>query len=214
LAAVAGSPFFLIKVRLQVQSNAASKQAPLSLSSASLASVSGSSVPGPVAVSVGHQHHYRGAFQGLYLIARTEGVRGLYRGASAAMIRVGIGSGVQLSTYDACKSTIVSYMQSPYFTHTSVATHFCASMVSGLLVTLAMNPADVVSTRMYNQPVRDNKNVLYKNVVDCAIQIAKTEGFMGFYKGFLPHYLRLGPHTILTFIFWEQLKQTATKLGY
>jgi hypothetical protein len=27
-----------------------------------------------------------------------------------------------------------------------------------------------------------------------------------FYKGVVAHYLRLGPHTVLTFVFWERLK--------
>lgn len=205
-----GSPFFLIKVRLQVQSDAPRPIVTNTTVTASPATITTATThPAPV----GHQHHYNGALQGLYTIARNEGLRGLYRGASAAMVRVGIGSGVQLSTYDACKSFIVSTMQSAYFTPNSVLTHFCASMVSGLLVTLAMNPADVISTRMYNQPVVNNTNVLYKNLIDCAIKTARTEGLRGFYKGFLPHYLRLGPHTTLTFIFWEQLKQAATKFG-
>ena len=50
-------------------------------------------------------------------------------------------------------------------------------------------------------------------MLDCARKIVTQEGPLGFYKGVLPHYLRLGPHTILTFVFWEQLKQAATKVG-
>jgi solute carrier family 25 (mitochondrial dicarboxylate transporter), member 10 len=29
---------------------------------------------------------------------------------------------------------------------------------------------------------------------------------MGFFKGYVPAFLRLGPHTILTFVFLEQLR--------
>lgn len=197
LAAIIGSPFFLIKVRLQTQA-------------------SGSSIA--ATKTVGYQHHYKGAISGLHEIWKSEGIRGLYRGVSAAMLRVGIGSGVQLSTYDACKSFVVSTCSSsPYlssiFSSTSVSTHFAASLIAGFFVTLAMNPPDVLSTRMYNQPVVGSQNQLYSNVFDCAYKIISKEGIFALYKGFFAHYLRLGPHTILTFVFWEQLKAAATKVG-
>ena len=50
--------------------------------------------------------------------------------------------------------------------------------------------------------------------IDCIGKIAKAEGFMGFYKGWSAHYMRLGPHTVFTFMFLEQAKKFATELGY
>lgn len=35
--------------------------------------------------------------------------------------------------------------------------------------------------------------------------IVQREGVLALWKGFLPYYSRLGPHTVLTFIFLEQL---------
>jgi len=35
----------------------------------------------------------------------------------------------------------------------------------------------------------------------------------GFYKGWLAHYFRLGPHTVLCLVFWEQTKILAWKMG-
>ncbi|KAK4123987.1 mitochondrial carrier [Parathielavia appendiculata] len=72
MGAAAGSPFFLVKTRLQSYS--------------------------PF-LPVGTQHRYRNAWDGLTQIYRGEGVRGLYRGVGAAMIRTGFGSSVQLPTY-------------------------------------------------------------------------------------------------------------------
>lgn len=73
-----------------------------------------------------------------------------------------------------------------------------------------MNPFDVVATRIYNQKVGER----YAGPIDCLKQTFKTEGISGFFKGWFPHYLRLGPHTILTFLFWEQFKQMAANHGY
>jgi len=39
----------------------------------------------------------------------------------------------------------------------------------------------------------------------------KTEGIRGFFKGFMPNYIRLGPHTVLCFVFWDALRGLTTK---
>lgn len=78
IGAAAGSPFFLVKTRLQSYS--------------------------PV-LPVGTQHKYRNAWDGLRQIYVTEGVRGLYRGVGPAMVRTGFGSSVQLPTYFLAKRT-------------------------------------------------------------------------------------------------------------
>lgn len=102
-----------------------------------------------------------------------------------------------------------------------------SSLISGFAVTVAMNPADVVSTRMYNQPVVNGKGALYSSLFDCITKTARAEGVRGFYKGFVAHYLRLGPHTVvcvvrlllltllpqLTFIVWEKVKRLASSFG-
>jgi len=45
------------------------------------------------------------------------------------------------------------------------------------------------------------------------MKIAKTEGFNGFYKGTLPHYARLAPHTILLLGVFEKVKQVFDNYG-
>ncbi|GAB0135578.1 hypothetical protein EsDP_00003911 [Epichloe bromicola] len=82
LGAAAGSPFFLVKTRLQSYS--------------------------PF-LPVGTQHRYRNAVDGLSQIYRAEGVGGLYRGIGAAMIRTGFGSSVQLPTYFFAKRRLVRH---------------------------------------------------------------------------------------------------------
>lgn len=83
LGAMAGSPFFLVKTRLQSYS--------------------------PF-LPVGTQHHYRGAWDGLSSIYRAEGVKGLYRGVVPAMVRTGFGSSVQLPTYFFAKRRLQKHL--------------------------------------------------------------------------------------------------------
>ena len=44
----------------------------------------------------------------------------------------------------------------------------------------------------------------YKGAGDVLGKVIKKEGFFALWKGFTPYYFRLGPHTVLTFIFLEQ----------
>ena len=72
---------------------------------------------------------------------------------------------------------------------------------------MACNPADVLRTRIYNQPVDAKGNpVLYKNGADAFLKIFRTEGVFALYKGAWSHYMRLGPHLVLVFFFLEKYK--------
>ncbi|KAJ1920297.1 Mitochondrial oxaloacetate carrier protein [Mycoemilia scoparia] len=165
LGAAAGSPFFLVKTRMQSYSTYA---------------------------AVGHQHYYPTFIHGLASIYRRHGFRGLYRSMDAAMIRAGSGSAVQLASYDKCKELIMKNFEG--FGPNNFKTHLSASMVTGLLVCTAMNPFDVISTRMYNQRVgADGRHgSLYRNPIECLMRTVSTEGITSLYKGFFPHYLRIG----------------------
>lgn len=45
----------------------------------------------------------------------------------------------------------------------------------------------------------------YKGTVDVITKVIRNEGLFALWKGFTPYYARLGPHTVLTFVFLEQL---------
>jgi solute carrier family 25 protein 34/35 len=100
------------------------------------------------ALPVGAQHKYRNSFDALRTILRSDGLRGLWRGSGAAMLRTasvstrssslgacGVrlipqGSSVQLPSYNATKNVLASWGWAP----NSYATYFTASAVSGVCV--------------------------------------------------------------------------------
>lgn len=45
----------------------------------------------------------------------------------------------------------------------------------------------------------------YSSVLDCVRKTA-SEGVLTFYKGYVPAFVRLGPHTILMWVFLEQMR--------
>ena len=80
-------------------------------------------------------------------------------------------------------------------------THLSASCMAGFVATLATQPADVIKTRMMNGFKGE-----YKGSIDCAVRIVKGEGYGALYKGFFAALTRLGPQTVLTFVFLEKIK--------
>lgn len=55
---------------------------------------------------------------------------------------------------------------------------------------------------------RDNE---YKGALDCTKKLIQKEGVFALWKGFTPYFLRIGPHTIFTFLFLEQLNKLFAK---
>lgn len=82
-------------------------------------------------------------------------------------------------------------------------------MLGGVGVVAFMTPFDVISTRLYNQPVDPitGKGTKYSSILDCVRKIWKTEGVLGFYKGWSASLLRLGPHTVLSLLFWQEFRK-------
>jgi solute carrier family 25, member 34/35 len=109
LGAAIGSPFFLVKTRLQSYS--------------------------PF-LPVGTQHGYKNSVDGLRKIYGAEGVRGLYRGVGAAMVRTGFGSSVQLPTYFFAKRRLIRHLGM----EDGPALHLASSTASGFVVCCVMHP--------------------------------------------------------------------------
>ncbi|XP_028339678.1 solute carrier family 25 member 34 isoform X5 [Physeter macrocephalus] len=57
--------------------------------------------------------------------------------------------------------------------------------------------------------VQEQQGRLYGGLADCLVKIWRQEGPLALYKGLGPTYLRLGPHTILSMLFWDELRKLA-----
>lgn len=144
-------------------------------------------------------HSYTGVIDAFRKIYGAEGFKGLFRGVDGALPRVMCGSATQLSSYDTFKGYIAGLGVIP----AGVPQHLAASLLASLLTVTVMNPLDVVSTRLYQSA---GKATFYTGPLDCLIKTVRAEGIFALQKGWLAQYARLGPHTVLTFIFLEQVK--------
>jgi len=142
------------------------------------------------------RRNYKHALDGLYQVAKQEGPTKLMNGATMASSRAVLVTIGQLSFYDQFKQLLLG----TGFFYDNIWTHFTASFMAGGMATLITMPLDVMKTRMMNA-----KPGQYANIMACGKDIARN-GVFGFFKGFVPAFVRLGPHTVLTFIFFEQIR--------
>ncbi|XP_060069300.1 mitochondrial 2-oxoglutarate/malate carrier protein-like [Ylistrum balloti] len=145
---------------------------------------------------------YTSVFNALYRIATEEGVLTMWRGCMPTVGRAMVVNAVQLATYSQAKENL---MRTGYFKD-NLFLHFVASMISGLATTTASMPVDIAKTRIQNMKIIDGKPE-YKGAIDVWIKTIGQEGFFSLWKGFTPYYFRLGPHTVLTFIFLERMNK-------
>ncbi|NP_001090497.1 solute carrier family 25 member 11 [Xenopus laevis] len=156
---------------------------------------------------VDQRRGYTNVFNALVRMTREEGITTLWRGCIPTMARAVVVNAAQLASYSQSKQFL---LDSGYFGD-DILCHFCASMISGLVTTAASMPVDIAKTRIQNMRMIDGKPE-YKNGLDVLMKVVRHEGFFSLWKGFTPYYARLGPHTVLTFIFLEQMNKYYKKL--
>lgn len=146
------------------------------------------------------RRNYTGVFNALMRITREEGILTLWRGCVPTMGRAMVVNAAQLASYSQAKQYLVN---SGYFVE-GIQLHFVASMMSGFITTVASMPVDIAKTRLQSMKVIDGKPE-YRGTVDVLSRVVRQEGLFALWKGFTPYFCRLGPHTVLTFIFLEQM---------
>lgn len=142
------------------------------------------------------RRNYRNAFVALARITREEGFWALFKGVDATICRAMALNCAQLGMYSQAKSFFSKYIKGDFTTYLS------ASLVSGFMCSFASLPFDIVKSR-----VQSAKPGTYKGAMDCAVQLFKNEGVLMFWRGFVTYFCRIAPHTILTFLFLEQINK-------
>jgi hypothetical protein len=136
--------------------------------------------------------------EGAQALLKQQGVAGFYRGLEANVARAMVLNGTKMACYDQIKHLITQSGVIP----SGLPTQFSAAFSAGFFMTCTVAPFDMVRTRLMNQPP-DAK--IYSGAGDCVIKILKAEGPTGFYRGFVPIWMRFAPTTCLQLIIFEQL---------
>ncbi|CAO3697287.1 unnamed protein product [Rhizopus stolonifer] len=147
-------------------------------------------------LSPNKRRNYKNVIDGMVRISREEGPRVLLRGLGSSTNRAVLITVSQMTSYDLFKQACIDRLG----LDSGLTTHFVSSLLAGLVATTVCSPLDVVKTRIMSahestrQPIKMMKYMV------------QTEGFGSLFRGWMPAFVRLGPHTIVTFIALEQLK--------
>ncbi|KAH8316894.1 hypothetical protein KR067_010114, partial [Drosophila pandora] len=148
---------------------------------------------------------YKNVADAFVRIVKEEGVTTLWRGSMPTMTRAMVVSMVQLTSYSQLK------MQLKHYLDEGPILHGTAGMMTGLLTTLAAMPIDLAKTRI-QQMGQLNGKPEYSGTFDVLTKVVKTEGVFALWKGFTPCLCRVGPHTVISFLFLEQMNKAYNKL--
>eukprot|EP00928_Gymnodinium_smaydae_P079175 TRINITY_DN63171_c0_g1_i1.p1 TRINITY_DN63171_c0_g1~~TRINITY_DN63171_c0_g1_i1.p1 ORF type:complete len:295 (-),score=31.51 TRINITY_DN63171_c0_g1_i1:397-1281(-) len=126
-----------------------------------------------------------------------EGLRGLSKGLFPHVLRGAAVTSSQIGVYDDTKHRLGAC----FGLRDGILLRLCASMVAGIVTTTVSNPCDVIKTRVM---VRKGGSVL-----GVSRELLAQEGPRGFLKGWVANYSRLGPHTVIVFMVYEQIRYLA-----
>lgn len=147
------------------------------------------------------RRNYKSVFDALGRVTREEGITTLWRGTIPTVGRAMVLNMAQLATYDQAKEVILG----TGLVADGFGTYTLASATSAIIATTVSIPLDSAKTRMQNMKVVKGVPE-YSSMVDALVKTVRSEGFFSLWKGFTPYFLRLGPHTMLTFLCLEQMK--------
>jgi dicarboxylate transporter 10 len=147
------------------------------------------------------RRNYKNAIDGLIRMTREEGWKSLFRAVWPNSMRATLMTASQLASYDGFKRILIQNTS----LEDGLSTHFMASFMAGFVATTICSPVDVIKTRIMSA---SESQGLAKLLAD----VYRVEGIGWVFRGWVPSFIRLGPHTIATMIFLEQHRKLYRRL--
>ncbi|RVX76078.1 hypothetical protein B0A52_00435 [Exophiala mesophila] len=146
------------------------------------------------------RRNYKHALDGLIRMVREEGPASIFRGVEANSARALLMTSAQLASYDVFKQMCLQKLGMS----DNLSTHFTASLAAGFVATTLCSPVDVIKTRVMS--AGDKVSIL-----SVLTKATRKEGLLWMFRGWVPSFIRLGPQTICTMVFFEQHKKLYRK---
>lgn len=116
---------------------------------------------------------YPSAFAAYGIIAKEEGIAGLWTGLGPNVMRNSVINATELASYDQIKQVMLASG-----IEDGVGVHLSAGLGAGFAAVCVGSPVDVVKSR-----VMGDKEGLYKGTLDCFAKTLANDGPLAFYKG-------------------------------
>jgi len=142
------------------------------------------------------QRQYNNAINGLVRMIREEGFTSIFRGVWPNSARAVLMTSSQLASYDTFKHICLEKLAMP----DNLVTHFTSSLAAGFVATTVCSPVDVIKTRIMSAGTK-------VGILEALQKAYRKEGMFWIFRGWVPSFVRLGPQTIATMVFFEQHKK-------
>ncbi|OCB85198.1 mitochondrial carrier [Sanghuangporus baumii] len=144
---------------------------------------------------------YSNALSGLVGLVKQEGLKGLFRGLGTNTSNL---NERFPGRYDFFKQHLLGNRLPvlDYQFHDGIGLHCTASVSAGFVATTICAPFDVMKSRLIKNDQSHNTNP-----IEVFLKSLRDEGPRFLFKGWTPAFIRLGPNTVLLFVFYEQLKK-------
>jgi len=183
-----GTPLYQVKNRLQAEAGKV---------------VNGKLVSG---IRVGNIPTYQGTVDCFLSILRKEGVFQLWRGGLPLVFRGAAITSGQFLGYDGTKTEFKkrNIKEGPL-------QHVCSAVAAAFCGATFSCPFDIVMNRWQNMKIMGKE---YNSIASCIADMARSEGPLVFYRGWVPFFSRLAP--VLTFYMplYEQVRKHVFGIGY
>lgn len=154
---------------------------------------------------------YRHVFHAVQSIWREEGPKGFTRGLGPSLLLVSHGV-IQMIAYEALRKNAIQWRSAKQNNNNSKesqdgqilkGTDFAIlGGASKTLAVLSTYPFQVVRSRLQIRPDIGGR-LRYTSTWKAVRAVYKHEGWRGFYKGFVPHIVRVAPSASITFFVFE-----------
>ncbi|KAL9113263.1 MAG: hypothetical protein Q9227_002598 [Pyrenula ochraceoflavens] len=145
------------------------------------------------------RRNYRHALDGLFRMIREEGPVSLAKGVWPNSIRAALMTASQLASYDTFKKICLER----FSMRDNTVTHLLASTAAGFVATTICSPVDVIKTRVMSATAEEGR----RGIVTLLRDVTRKEGIAWCFRGWVPSFMRLGPQTVFTMVFFEQHKK-------
>ncbi len=147
--------------------------------------------------------------RGAIWVVRSLGLMGLYKGASACLLRDVPFSAIYFPTYAHLKKDVFNEGPNKQLNVLELLT---AGAIAGMPAAYLSTPADVIKTRL--QVEARQGQTQYHGLRHCAKTILKEEGFKAFFKGGVARVLRSSPQFGFTLAAYEALHKLIPLPGH
>ncbi|ETV70862.1 hypothetical protein H257_13640 [Aphanomyces astaci] len=153
-----------------------------------------------------------GMLHGIKRILETDGIRGLYQGLTATIMKQATNTGLRFMWFSEYKARVPDLLARNGVNYDTLSpgelaiVSFVGGMTAGIFSTFGNNPFDVVKTKMQGL-----EGARYPNTWDCAMTILKRDGVAGFYAGVVPRLGRVIPGQGIIFMSYDTISMHVAK---